>query len=294
MIVVFGATTGIGQRLAFKLKQAGHAVRMVSRSEGDENANLASGSGMSEAMRNAAIVVSCAHAKFTGAILAALPGSVRSVVLTGSAWRYSKVPNERADQVRSAEALFLASQRDGVMMHPTMIYGGSQENNIRRLLSLIKRLPVIPAPGGGHQIVQPIYIEDLVDCLFAAVIADWKGANVIAVGGQPLAWREMVQVCAAAIGRSKPIINVPAFPIVAALSVLNKLGIKTLDSNAVRRFNEDVNVPLADMATLLSIYPRDFESGLRLAVANWQREGDILFSGLNDRQSDLSLTGLRH
>jgi nucleoside-diphosphate-sugar epimerase len=217
--------------------------------------------------------VSCAHAKFTDQILRAIPSSVSRVVLTGSAWRYSKVPNERADQVRIAEALFLESGLSGVMLHPTMIYGGEQENNIRRLLSAIRRWPIIPAPGGGNHIVQPIYIDDVVDCFFSAVSKNWIGPHVIALAGPPVTWRELVKSCASSIHLSKPIVSVPALPLIAALMVLNKLGVRKLDANVVRRFREDVNISISEMVTALLVQPRDFESGIRQAVANWQREG---------------------
>ncbi len=276
MIVIFGASTDIGRRLAAKLTDAGFNVRRVSRSGfGDAEADLSTGIGVQEAMQGANTVVSCAHAKFTDRILVAAPRSVSKIVLTGSAWRYSQVPNQAADQVRNAETSFLKSNRNGVMLHPTMIYGGEQENNIRRLLFAIRLLPVIPAPGGGHQIVQPIYIDDVVDCFFAAASKNWSGAHVVAIAGPTLTWREMVKYCASSIHRPKPIASIPALPIIAALSILNKIGIGRLDANVVRRFREDVNVPISEMVASLSVQPRDFESGIRQAVAGWTRDGSL-------------------
>lgn len=274
MIVIFGASSDLGQRLAAKLRDAKFEIRRVSRSgRGDVEADLSTGSGVRRAMQGADAVVSCAHAKFTDQILGAIPSSVSRVVLTGSAWRYSKVPNQRADQVRIAEAMFLKSGVSGVMLHPTMIYGGDQEKNIRRLLSAIQRLPIIPAPGGGNHIVQPIYIDDVVDCFFSAVSKTWNGPQVIALAGPALTWRQMVKSCASSIHRAKPIVSVPALPMIAALLVLNKLGVRKLDANVVRRFSEDVKISISEMAATLLVQPRDFETGIRQAVANWRREG---------------------
>jgi uncharacterized protein YbjT (DUF2867 family) len=157
MIVVFGASTDIGQRLVDKLRSEGLACRKVSRTINDAvRADLRTGDGVADAISGADVVVSCAHAEHTGAILRASPSSV-VLVLVGSAWRYSQVPNARADLVREAEALFLESDHRGIMLHPTMIYGGSQENNIRRVLQVMRKIPFIPAPGRGRQIVCPIY-----------------------------------------------------------------------------------------------------------------------------------------
>jgi len=275
MIAIFGASSDLGRLLAAKLKQANLDFRTVSRFSGEREADLSTGAGVREAMQGAETVVSCAHAKFTDRILDVMPSSVRRVVLTGSAWRYSEVPNERADQVRNAEKLFMNSNRSGVMLHPTMIYGGEQENNIRRLLQVIRLLPVIPAPGGGNQIVQPIYIDDVVDCLFAAVVRDWEGSHILPLAGPALTWREMVRACAMSIHCSRPVISVPAWPIITALTGLNKIGIRRVDANVVRRFRENVDIPVAAMIESLSVRPRDFESGIKQAVADWRREGAL-------------------
>jgi nucleoside-diphosphate-sugar epimerase len=275
-VVIFGASTDLGRRLAAKLTEAGFDVRRVSRSgTGDVRADLSTGLGVREAMRGADIVVSCAHAKFTDQILNLMPANIDRVILTGSAWRYSKVPNQRADQVRSAEASFLRSNRNGVMLHPTMIYGGAQENNIRRLLSAIRRFPIIPAPGGGGQIVQPIYIDDVVDCFYVAIAKTWEGPHGLAIAGPKLTWREMVECCAASIDCRKPIMGIPASPIIAGLSILNRIGVRRFDADMVRRFKEDVDVSISEMIANISVKPRDFESGIRQAVAGWRSDGTI-------------------
>jgi nucleoside-diphosphate-sugar epimerase len=272
VLVVFGASSDIGRRLTARLAAAGDPVRGVSRRlPGTVHADLDTGEGVAAALDGATTVVSCAHARFTAQLLAALPARVDRLVLMGSAWRYSRVPNPRADAVRRGEAAFLASRRDGVMLHATMIYGGAQENNIQRLLAQLRRLPVVPAPGGGRQTVQPIYIDDVVACLFAAARRDWRGGHVIPIAGPPLTWRRMVEICAAAIGRHPPILPVPAAPLIGALALANRFGIGILDANVIRRFREDVDIPLAEMTAALGVTPRDFESGLRLAVENWTK-----------------------
>lgn len=276
MITIFGATTDLGTRLTGELRAAGHEVRCVSRSEGLEAvADLETGANVAAAMQGSDVVVSCAHARYTATILTNLPLASTTIVLMGSAWRYSRVPNARADQVRSAEKLFLSKKFNGVMLHPTMIYGGRQENNIRRLLGVIRSLPVIPAPGGGYQLVRPIYVDDVVRALFIATQTHWSNKHVIGLSGPPLTWRKMAELCAASIERRRPIVNVPTAPLIALLSLLDRFGINPLDPNIIRRFKEDVNVSSAEMIELLAIQPRDFESGINLAVRNWRQEGLI-------------------
>lgn len=69
------------------------------------------------------------------------------------------------------------------MLHPAMLYGAAQERNIHRLLSFIRRFPVLPVPGGGRHLVQPIHVDDVAACLAAAVKRNWSGSHVIPIAG---------------------------------------------------------------------------------------------------------------
>jgi nucleoside-diphosphate-sugar epimerase len=272
MIVIFGASTDIGRLLSERLRAAGLPIRGISR-RGGTAANLSNGEGVRDAMADANVVVSCAHARYTASIIQNLPSGPVRLVLMGSAWRYSAVPNKRADEVRTAEAEFMACNYDGVMLHATMIYGGNQENNIQRLLKLIRRFPVLPVPGGGHQTVQPIYIDDVVDGLFAAVRTNWVGRHVVGLAGKPLSWRAMAQLCAKAIGRSCIIIPVPKMLSLAGILLHNRVRAAQIDAGIIERFGENVDIPLLPMAEVLAVKPREFEVGIRLAVDNWRRQG---------------------
>jgi nucleoside-diphosphate-sugar epimerase len=270
MIVIFGASTDIGRRLAERLRRRELPIRLISRTTpGSRPADLSTGEGVDDALQGATTVVSCAHARFTAEIIRRIPDTVISTILVGSTWRYSKVPNEKAAEVRRAEAIFIASKLNGIMLHPTMIYGGQQENNISRLLKLIRRFPIVPVPGGGNRIVQPIYVEDLVDCLDAAVSVEWKGPNVLAVAGPPVTWKKMASICANTIGKQRLMVNVPLRPLGVMFSLLDKMGFKGFDPGIIWRFEEDTDVSTADLLRVLGVRPRDFDSGLKSAVVEW-------------------------
>jgi uncharacterized protein YbjT (DUF2867 family) len=272
MIVIFGASTDIGVRLSEKLRTAGLPFRRISRRDGTA-ADLSSGVGVRDAMEDADVVVSCAHARYTRSIIENLPPRPTSLVLMGSAWRYSAIPNKRADEVRKAEADFVTCSHDGVMLHAAMIYGGNQENNIQKLLQAIRRFPVLPVPGGGHQIVQPIYIDDVVECLFAAATKGWAGRHVVGLAGKPLSWRVMAKLCAKSLNRNCAIIPVPSILPLVAISLLNKIRTTPIDAGIVQRFGENVNIPLSGMMEMFAVQPREFEVGLNLAIENWRRQG---------------------
>ncbi len=124
-------------------------------------ADLRHGRALRRALGGAEIVVSCAHARHTMAILDAAPDHVRHFVLLGSTRKFTRWPDAHAQGVLEGEAAFRQSSRSGVMLHPTMIYGAQGEDNVRRLARLLRRLPFVPLPGGGRAILRPIYQDDV-------------------------------------------------------------------------------------------------------------------------------------
>lgn len=232
-------------------------------------ADLATLEGVDEAVKGVDKVVSCAHARYTDSILKACePGT--PIVLTGSTWRFSKVPNPAADEVRAAERLFLASGHPGVMLHSTMIYGGCQERNVQRLLSLLKRFPIIPIPGGGRQLVRPIYIDDLVECIFRAVQKVWDAPRVFAVAGPAITWRDMAAACAQAKGLRTVFVTIPTPPAIALLEFLRLMGVGAPSPDILRRFSESAEFSTEEMTWLLGVDARPFEEGIKLSIRSWE------------------------
>jgi nucleoside-diphosphate-sugar epimerase len=270
LIVLFGASSDIGQRLQKKLESAGLEVRRVSRRLPDGfRADLATVEGVDEAVRGADKVVSCAHARYTEVILKACAPAT-PVVLTGSTWRFSKVPNPAADQVRAAERLFLASGNPGVMLHSSMIYGGYQERNVQRLVSVLKRFPIIPIPGGGRQLVRPIYVDDLVECMFRAVQKVWDAPTAFAVAGPPITWRDMAAACAEAMALKRSFVTIPLSPAITLFEILRWMGVKAPNPDILRRFSESPEFSTQEMTSLLGVIPRPFEAGIRQAIRGWE------------------------
>ena len=270
MIVLFGASSDIGQRLHEKLESAGLEVRRVSRRLPDGvRADLATLEDLDKAVEGADKVISCAHAQYTEVILKACPPGT-PVMLMGSTWRFSHVPNAAADQVRAAERVFLASGNPGVMLHSTMIYGGHQEKNVQRLLSVLKRFPIIPIPGGGRQVVRPIYVDDLVECIFRAVQKVWDAPTAFAVAGPAMTWRDMAAACAEAEGLRRVFVTIPISPAITLLEILRRMGVKALSPDVLRRFSENQEFSTQEMTSLLGVVPRPFEAGIELAMRGWE------------------------
>ena len=223
------------------------------------------------ALTGATRVVSCAHARHAGTILRISPAATH--VFLGSTRRYSRWPDAHGDGVRIGEAAFLAAECPGVMLHPTMIYGAQGEDNVQRLAALLRRLPVVPLPGGGQSLVQPIHQADLTRCILAALDHAWTGPEVLTVAGPaPVTYAAFVRAIAAAAGQRPPrIVPVPA-AILRVLAPLTALpGLPRIGPDEIRRLLEDKAFDIGPMRRMLGVDPMPLDTGLALT---FQEHGD--------------------
>jgi nucleoside-diphosphate-sugar epimerase len=227
-------------------------------------ADLGDPPALARALAGAACVVSCAHARHAGAIVAAAPPDAR-LVLLGSTRKFTRWPDDHGRGVLAGERAFLAAGRRGVMLHPTMIYGAQGENNVQRLAALLRRLPVVPLPGGGRALVQPIHQDDVTAAVRAALAIDWDGpATLVIAGPAPLAYADFVRAVAAAAGLRQPaILPVPAGLLSAAAPLARLVpGLPRIGADEIRRLLEDKAFDISAMINTLGVRPQPLEAGL--------------------------------
>jgi nucleoside-diphosphate-sugar epimerase len=276
---VIGASGRSGAALCRALLGMGRAVvpvvrdpeRWAARGLGlaPRRADLADGAALRAVLADATLVVSCAHARHAGAVLHAAPAGARFVLL-GSTRRFTRWPDAHAAGVITGEAAFLAAGRPGVMLHPTMIYGAQGEDNVRRLAALLRRLPLVPLPGGGRALVQPIHQDDVTRAIVAATERDWDGPGALVVAGpDPLPYADFVHAVARAAGLRPPrIVPVPGRALVA-LAPLSRLvpGLPRVRRAEVRRLLEDKAFDIGPMRARLGVEPVPLAEGLARTFA---------------------------
>ncbi|SFL08009.1 NAD(P)H-binding protein [Falsiroseomonas stagni] len=274
MIAVIGASGRSGAALCRALKAAGrpfipvvrNAAHWIATGISAEAvfADLEDARALRVALAGATVVVNTAHARHAPAVLAAAPEGARFVFL-GSTRRFSQWADAHGDGVRAGEAAFVASGRAGVMLHPTMIYGATGEDNVQRLAALLRRLPVAPLPGGGRALVQPIHQEDLSRCILAAINIEWTRPEVMVVAGpEPLPYRDFLAAVARASGlKPPPVIDLPV-ALLEAVAPLTRWvpRVPTIGAEEVRRLVEDKAFPVAEMRDRLGVVGRPLAEGL--------------------------------
>ena len=283
IVAVLGASGKTGRYVAARLLRDGHRVVAIGRSAVRLSriaapvelrlADLEDPSSVRAALAGAEIVVSLAHARFAATVLASLPASCRRVILTGSTRKFTALPDAAADAVRAGEAAFVASGRPGLMLHPSMIYGAPDDRNVNRLLRLFRRWPrwlpaVVPLPDGGRHMVQPVFVDDVVEAFAAAVARpDAVGASIVVAGPEPISYGEFVRACAAAVGRRARILAVPSGILIVVARAMAAIGLRPpFDAAELRRAAETKRFDMAELRTRLGVTPRPFAEGLRLKI----------------------------
>ncbi len=122
-----------------------------------------------------------------------------------------------------AERAVLASDVRHTVFAPSLVYAPGD-----RLLTLIERAglvaPVVPISGRGEARYQPIWADDVADCVMRALAAPSAGhARFELAGPQTLSQREIVALVLTAAGRSRPLLSVPSGVVNRVLRVAETL-----------------------------------------------------------------------
>ncbi len=229
----------MGARIALGLRAGGHEVLATRRTPSQLDETLAgAGIALGELDLIDLDAVKALAADIDAAVLTPILSISRPAILAlseagverGVAFSSNNVaivgPDPVYDGLRAAEGEILAGAPGWAILRPTMIYGYPGDKNLSRLMTLAARWPVVPRPGSGRAMQQPIHIEDL--ARLAAVLADgsWPGCGVLPVGGPDrLAHGEMVRRAVTTARPGRPVLPLPLAPGRWVVSVLKALGL---------------------------------------------------------------------
>lgn len=245
-------------KLAPDLAEACIAVRQV---------DLTDPAALQVALENASVVVNTAHARHLPAILAATHAPV---VALGSTRKFTRWLDDHGQGVLTGETALKADGRPSILLHPTMIYGAEGENNVQRLALLLERLPIIPLPGGGRSLVQPIDQRDVTRSLIAAITLLLENKvqgpeSLVIAGPNAVSYRTFVRMILyfSRLG-GRPIISLPGWLMVAASHITRHLPkLPKIAPEEIRRLLEDKNFDITPMRQRLGVNPIPLETGLQ-------------------------------
>jgi uncharacterized protein YbjT (DUF2867 family) len=168
-------------------------------------------------------------------------------------------------QVRlAAEQQIRACPLDWTILRPTMIYGAPGDRNLSRLLAMLSRAAVLPVPGTGSRLHQPVHVADAATAVLAALEQPAAIRELYNLAGpEPLPFTELLHACARAVGSRTRFVPVP----LAALLMLAR-GYELvsrrprISAEQLRRLAEDKAFGIDATIRDLGYAPRPFASGI--------------------------------
>lgn len=202
-------------------------------------------------------------------VQAALTAGLRRAVFVSTTAIFTQL-NAPSKAVRTAgERTIQASGLQWTIVRPTMIYGTPDDRNMWRLLRQLRRLPVVPMPGGGTHLQQPIHVADLAQAIVAALRTDVAIGKAYDVAGpEAITFRQIVGAAGAAVGRSPRALPLPARPIIRLLARVERSGrALPVKAEQIERLIEDKAFDISEAVADLGFAPRSFDEGIRAEAA---------------------------
>jgi uncharacterized protein YbjT (DUF2867 family) len=248
MILLTGATGTIGSALLRRLTGTGEPVRCLVRDPrrlGDHRVrvqiamgDLADPPSFRHALRGVNTVVHLAaairdepHASIEELNAVATLRLVRAAERAGArrfvffsamgARHHSRTRFFRAKAL--AHQAVEASSLETTVFSPSIVY--TPGDPWLTLLERFAYLPAIPVSGSGRARYQPIWAEDVADCVVAALMASGPRKRSFELAGpETLSYDEIVRVAMRPTGRRRRLLHVPLPLVRASLRALRRLG----------------------------------------------------------------------
>jgi uncharacterized protein YbjT (DUF2867 family) len=248
MILLTGATGVIGSALLRRLTGAGEPVRCLVRDPrrlGEQRVrvqiamgDLADPPSFRHALRGVNTVVHLAaairdepHASIEELNSVATLRLVRAAERAGARRFvfFSAMGARHHSRTRFFRAKALARQAvegsslETTIFSPSIVYAPGDP-----WLTLLERfsyLPAIPVSGSGRALYQPIWAEDVADCVVAALMASGPRKRSFELAGpETLSYDEIVRVAMRPTGRRRRLAHVPLPLVRLSLRALRRLG----------------------------------------------------------------------
>jgi NADH dehydrogenase len=123
-----------------------------------------------------------------------------------------------------AEQAVRESRLASVIFAPSIIY--SPGDRWLETLERLSLLPLMPVTGRGRALFQPIWAEDVADCVIASLRSNGDGAvgHHELAGPEQLTHNEVIRTVLRSLGRGRPLVHIPTPLVSRVLRALEALA----------------------------------------------------------------------
>jgi nucleoside-diphosphate-sugar epimerase len=154
------------------------------------------------------------------------------------------------------------------IIRPTLIYGGTQDRNMSRLIEYIRSHSIIPVFGTGEFLQHPVYVGDLATAVLQ-ILGSSRARNRVynLPGADALTFNDLVDIIAALLNKRVLKLHVPAMPAIITLQALYRAGVRLpIKAEQIRRLNEHKAFAYADAAEDFGYQPILFCKGIAAEI----------------------------
>lgn len=249
-ILLIGGTGFVGDRMRHVLREQGNNVRLLTRSGDDSQlrgegfettqGNVTDPDSLVRAMQGVDVVINLVavikekgdatfeRVNYQGSVNmvdAARQVGVRRLIQM-SALGAGNLPEHPYHYTKwRAENYVRDSGLDWTIFRPSIVFGpGEHDQFVSQLADIVKQAPVIPVVGDGKSRFQPVHLDDVSEA-FARAVGDAGtiGQTFDLGGAEVLTYEEILDECAAALGKHKRKVHVPTalmMPVAALMGLL--------------------------------------------------------------------------
>lgn len=140
---------------------------------------------------------------------AAASAGVRAMVQVSAIGADPESPSAYGRSKAAGEAAVRAAFPTATIIRPSIIFG-AEDQFLNRFADIVRAFPVVPVIGAGTRF-QPVYVADVAQAIANALAQpEMHGGKTYELGGpQVLSMKEINGWIAKAIGRDKPLVEVP-------------------------------------------------------------------------------------
>jgi uncharacterized protein YbjT (DUF2867 family) len=178
-------------------------------------------------------------------------------------------PSTKTIRIQAEESIRNSSLRYTIL-RPTMIYGAPGDRNMERLIAYVNRFPILPVPGPGTFLIQPVYVGDVARAVrLAAQSANAVNASYTVSGRDALAYNDLVRLIGRLLGKRIGLLHIPLGIMTVAFSIYERLSPRPrLKAEQLHRLNEDKQFGYDDAARDFGYEPRGLEQTLSDQIAS--------------------------
>ena len=196
---------------------------------------------------------------------AAVAAGVRRVVQVSALGADDEATTPYHLSKKAADEALLAMPLEGIVVQPSVVIGHGAPSTA--MFTMQARLPLIPVPGRGEQVVQPIHAEDLAEAVTQlatndAIAGRFAGKKVALVGPQALTMREFYAQLRAALGVGSParFLNIPMWYMSMMAQAGRWMPGSPLDPDTLSMLQRGSSAPVDDTEAILGRSPRAVEA----------------------------------